>query len=82
MTVQGAKPEAIAGGTSGSPIIVDGRAVGVMSCGEDLNPVLMNDLPGWLLAELEQAATRELKTTWSKNELSAALRLAKEEDLS
>ena len=74
LNVRGAPQAAIAGGTSGSPIIVNGRAVGVVSCGEDLNPVLATVLPAWLLADLRRAEQERLKETWSPGELSAALR--------
>jgi hypothetical protein len=48
-------PEAMAPGTSGSPILTaDGRAVGLISVEKDLNPVLANSLPAWLVAELKQ----------------------------
>ena len=44
--------EAVAPGTSGSPIITDdGCAVGIVSCGDDLNPVLANTLPGCPLCQ-------------------------------
>ena len=74
LSVRGAPTAAIAGGTSGSPIILEGRAVGVISCGEDLNPVLATDLPAWLLADLRKAEQERLTDAWSPGELSAALR--------
>ena len=53
LSIRDAKPEATADGTSGSPIITgDGCAVGLVSCGEDMNPVLAGDLPGRLLTDL------------------------------
>ena len=48
----------------------------LVSCGEDLNPVLANDLPAWLLADLRKAEKERLKETWSPGELSDALRPA------
>lgn len=48
--------KSIAPGTSGSPVITAaGVAVGVVSIGEYLNPVLVNHLPGWLLSDLVPA---------------------------
>ena len=39
-------------GMSGSPIIQSGRAVGLVSVGNDFDPVLMRSLPGWSIAAL------------------------------
>jgi hypothetical protein len=53
LLIADAPEEAVAPGTSGSPILdVDGRAVGVISVGEMFNPPLAPSLPGWLLAHL------------------------------
>ena len=62
LTVQDDR-EPIAPGTSGSPILTeDGRAIGVVSVGSEMNgtamveqpgqPWLAKNLPGWLLDEL------------------------------
>ena len=49
-----ADPKGYAAGTSGSPVITsDGQAIGVISLGADGNPVLVNNLPGWALRELD-----------------------------
>ena len=51
--IVGAKEEAIAPGTSGSPIVTeDGCAVGIIGVGEEMNPALANDLPVRMLAGL------------------------------
>jgi hypothetical protein len=48
-------PEAVAPGTSGSPIVAaDGRAIGLISAGPDMNPVLSQNLSPWLLATLDR----------------------------
>ena len=53
LQIVGAKEEAIAPGTSGSPIVTeDGCAVGIISVGEEMNPALANDLPVRMLAGL------------------------------
>lgn len=45
-------------GTSGSPILDDdGNAVGVVSVGAELNPVLVNCLPRWLARDLAGGST-------------------------
>jgi hypothetical protein len=51
LSIVGALPEAIAPGTSGSPIMAaDGRAVGLIGVGGLSNPVLADRLPGWVLS--------------------------------
>lgn len=46
------KAQAFAGGMSGSPIVdLDGAAVGVL-CSSGANPLLVRQLPGWLLEEI------------------------------
>jgi hypothetical protein len=56
LSLDGATKEATWPGTSGSPIISsDGRALGIISCGEAnqlaLNPTLAGCLPPWLLLD-------------------------------
>ena len=53
LVIEDVPASAIASGTSGSPVVLtDGSAVGAVSIGERLNPVLVHHLPGWLLADL------------------------------
>lgn len=53
LRIEGVPAIAIAPGTSGSHVVLaDGSAVGAVSIGERLNPVLVHHLPGWLLADL------------------------------
>ena len=53
LQIQNVDPKGYAPGTSGSPILTDaGIAIGVVSIGTYLNPVLMNHLPAWLLNDL------------------------------
>jgi hypothetical protein len=53
LRIEDVPASAIAPGTSGSPVVLtDGSAVGAVSIGERLNPVLVHHLPGWLLADL------------------------------
>ena len=55
LVIAEADEEAYTFGTSGSPVLAsDGRVVGVISSGEQLNPVLAKDLPAGLLADLMQ----------------------------
>jgi hypothetical protein len=50
-------PEAVAPGTSGSPIVAgDGRAIGLISCPPDLNPALSKTLSPWLLVTMVRRA--------------------------
>jgi hypothetical protein len=52
LAVNDAEEGAVAPGTSGSPIVTHAGAVGLVSAGDDMNPVLAKTLPGWLLATL------------------------------
>jgi hypothetical protein len=54
--IQRAPTEGIEPGTSGSPIVLaSGHAVGIISTGRHVNPMLTDCLPGWLLAKLSNA---------------------------
>ena len=58
--------DAIALGTSGSPILTgNGHAVGVMSTGEDRNPILADALPAKLLRALAKHRVERLRQIWT-----------------